>query len=486
MSQPDTQSVTDDRGHGFVRALGTVDALFIGFGAMIGFGWVVLTGEWLNGAGTLGAILAFAVGGIIMCFVGTVYSEMVAAMPHAGGEHNYLIRAMGPRVSLFGSWAITGGYISVVMFEAVSVPKTAVYLFPNLEQIKLWNVAGFDVYLTWALIGTICAIVIAWINIRGVKVASLVQTFVVWFLIIVGLMLLTGGFVGGDLENTEPLFTGGGAGFIGVMAVVPFLFVGFDVIPQSAEEVKLPPAKIGKLVVLSVVMAIVFYIIIIGTTSMAMPADELGTHDLVTADALSIMFGSTVWGKIVIAGGLAGIITSWNAFLMGSSRLMWAMATAGMIPKWFGKLHPKYRTPSNAIIFIGILSAIAPFFGTAALGWIVDAGSPAIVIAYFLVSVGFLVLRKREPNMERPLRIGGPRRGGVIIGVISSVLTLILFILYIPITPVSAQLAWQSWVGFAVWLLVGVIFMFRLPTGIKAGPNAENELLAKVKALRGK
>jgi L-asparagine transporter-like permease len=353
MSQPETQTVSDDRGHGFVRALGTVDALFIGFGAMIGFGWVVLTGDWLNGAGTLGAIIAFAVGGIIMCFVGTVYSEMVAAMPHAGGEHNYLIRAMGPRVSLFGSWAITGGYISVVMFEAVSVPKTAVYLFPNLEQIKLWNVAGFDVYLTWALIGTICAIVIAWVNIRGVKVASMVQTFVVWFLIIVGLMLLTGGFIGGNLENTEPLFTGGGAGFISVMAVVPFLFVGFDVIPQSAEEVKFLPAKIGKLVVLSVVMAIIFYIIIIGTTSMAMPASQLGTHDLVTADALSIMFDSDIWGKIVIAGGLAGIITSWNAFLMGSSRLMWAMAAAGMIPKWFGKLHPKYRTPSNAIIFIG-------------------------------------------------------------------------------------------------------------------------------------
>ena len=78
------QSVATDRGHGFVKALGTVDALFIGFGAMIGFGWVVLTGEWLSGAGTLGAILAFAVGGVIMCFVGTVYSELVAAMPHAG------------------------------------------------------------------------------------------------------------------------------------------------------------------------------------------------------------------------------------------------------------------------------------------------------------------------------------------------------------------------------------------------------------------
>ena len=480
------QTETNGRNHGFVKALGTVDALFIGFGAMIGFGWVVLTGEWLSGAGTLGAILAFAVGGIIMCFVGTVYSEMVAAMPHAGGEHNYLIRAMGPRVSLFGSWAITGGYISVVMFEAVAVPKTAVYLFPNLEHIKLWTIADFDVYLTWALVGTVTAIIIAWINIRGVKLASLVQTFVVSFLIIVAFLLLTGGFVGGEAANTEPLFTGGAAGFIAVVAVVPFLFVGFDVVPQSAEEIKLPPAKIGKLVVISVIMAIAFYIIIIAMTSLAMPASELATHDLVTADALATMFNSAFWGKLVIAGGLAGIITSWNAFLMGSSRLMWAMSVAGMIPAWFGKLHPRYRTPVNSIIFIGALSALAPFLGSAALGWIVDAGSPAIVIAYFLVSVGFLVLRKREPAMDRPLRIGGKGNAGMVIGAISAVLTLALFVLYLPITPWSAQLAWQSWAMFALWLALGVFYIFRLPRGIKAGPNAENELLAKVKSLRNR
>ncbi|WP_309131057.1 APC family permease [Brevibacterium sp.] len=482
MSQP--QTTTNDRDHGFVKALGTVDALFIGFGAMIGFGWVVLTGDWLTSAGTMGAILAFVVGGIIMCFVGTVYSELVAAMPHAGGEHNYLIRAMGPKVSLFGSWAITGGYISVVMFEAVAVPRTALYLFPDIEHIKLWTIADSDVYLTWALIGTVTAILIAWINIRGVKIASLVQTFVVSFLIIVALLLLTGGLVGGEAANAEPLFTGGGAGFMAVVAVVPFLFVGFDVIPQSAEEINLPARKIGKLVVISVLMAVVFYIIIIGMTSLAMPASEMGADALVTADALAAMFGSAFWGKLVIAGGLAGIITSWNAFLMGSSRLMWAMAVAGMIPAWFGKLHPRYRTPVNAILFIGVLSALAPFLGPTALGWIVDAGSPAIVIAYFLVSVAFLVLRRSEPTMDRPLRIGGSGNGGMIIGAISVVLTFLLFILYVPITPVSAQLAPQSWIMFFAWMLVGVVFMFLLPKGVKAGPNAEVELLAKVRDRR--
>lgn len=88
--------------------------------------------------------------------------------------------------------------------------------------------------------------------------------------------------------------------------------------------------------------------------------------------------------------------------------------------------------------------------------------------------------------MDRPLRIGGKGNSGFAIGVISAVLTLILFVLYLPITPVSAQLAWQSWAMFGLWLIIGIVFMFRLPRGVKAGPNAENELLAKVRALRGK
>lgn len=477
-----TSLPTSTEDPGFVKALGTIDVLFIGFGAMIGFGWIVLTGGWLDSAGSMGAVLAFILGGIVMCFVGMVYSELVSAMPHAGGEHNYLMRAMGPKWSLLGSWGITGGYVTVVLFEAVAVPRTVLYLFPGMQHVKLWTVAGSDVYLTWALVGTITSIILTWINIRGVKMASLVQTFVVSFLLIVGLILVFGGVTEGQMAHAEPWFTGGAAGFIAVMVVVPFLFVGFDVIPQSAEEIKIPVEKIGKLVVLSVVMAIVFYAAVIFTTSVAMPRSELLKYDLVTADALAALFHSPFWGKLVIAGGLAGIITSWNAFLLGSSRLMWAMSASRMIPAWFSKLHPRYRTPVNAVLFIGVLAAIVPFLGSAALGWVVDAGSPMIVITYFMVSIAFLLLRRNEPDMERPLRIGGVGAGGVAIGVIAAVLTFFLITLYFPVTPYSAGLSWQSWTMFVLWMLLGLVFLARLPGGIAPGANAEAELVARVEA----
>ena len=92
-----------EHGAGFKKVLGRLDAIALGVGAMIGFGWVVLTGGWLDDAGTMGAVLAMVAGGAIMAVVGLVYGELVAAMPAAGGEHNYLLRGMGARWAFIGS-----------------------------------------------------------------------------------------------------------------------------------------------------------------------------------------------------------------------------------------------------------------------------------------------------------------------------------------------------------------------------------------------
>ncbi|ULE35596.1 APC family permease [Mycobacterium sp. IDR2000157661] len=465
-----------------LKVLGNWDVLALGFGAMIGFGWVVLTGDWVGSAGTFGAVLAMLAGGVIMAVVGLTYAELTAAMPKAGGEHNFLLRGMGPRWSFIGSWGIVGGYVTIVAFEAVALPRTALYLFPGLNQVRLWEVAGSPVYLTWALVGSIAAVVITTINILGVKFASVAQTFVVVFLLIIGLMLVVGSLTGGSTENMAPLFTGGAAGFFAVLVVVPFLFVGFDVIPQSAEEVNIPARQIGRLVVVAVVLATIFYLLVIVTTSSAMTASELAEVDIATADAFGALFGNDVMAKVLIAGGIAGILTSWNSLLLGASRLMYSMARSGMLPAWFGKLHPRFRTPINALLFIGGLSFIAPFLGEAMLGWLVDSGSPSIVIAYLLVAVVFLILRRREPQMDRPLRIGGTGKTGLVIGGAAVVLCAGLLTLYLPGMP--AFLDVQPWILFGVWWLLGVFFLLRIPTGIQPGEDAEHRLLEALRQRR--
>jgi amino acid transporter len=471
---------TDDAS--LLKVLGNWDVLALGFGAMIGFGWVVLTGDWVGSAGTIGAVLAMLAGGIIMGVVGLTYAELTAAMPKAGGEHNFLLRGMGPWWSFIGSWGIVGGYVTIVAFEAVALPRTALYLFPDLNHIRLWDVAGSEVYLTWALVGAIAAVIITTINILGVKFASVAQTFVVVLLLVIALMLVFGSFTGGSTDNMQPFFTGGTAGFFAVLVVVPFLFVGFDVIPQSAEEVNVPARQVGRLVVIAVILATLFYLIVIVTTSSAMPAGELADADIATADAFGALFGSDIMAKVLIAGGIAGILTSWNSLLLGASRLMYSMARSGMLPAWFGRLHPRFRTPINALLFIGGLSFIAPFLGEAMLVWLVDSGSPSIVIAYLLVSVVLLILRRREPQMDRPLRVGGTGRGGLLIGGAAVVLCVGLLSLYLPGMP--AFLDVQPWVLFGAWWVLGAFFLFRIPRGVEPGEDAEHRLLEALKRRR--
>lgn len=475
---------TDTSLHGserFKRSLGRIEIFFIGFGAMIGFGWITSTSTWLNDAGMLGAAIAFVIGGAIMGLVGLVYAELVAAMPLAGGEHNYLMRGFGPRPAFIGSWGIIGGYISVAAFEAVAIPRTVAYIVPDVYSIPLWSVADSQVYLVWALIGTITSIVLTALNIRGIKAASLLQSSVIIFLVVMAFALVGLSLFEGDTTNAEPLFTDS-AGLLAVLVVVPFFFVGFDVIPQSAEEVKVPPHKVGRLVIVSVAMATAFYVAIIITTGLALPASEMQDFDLVTAEAMAALSGE-FWGNLVVAGGLAGLLTSWNAFLIGASRLMWAMANSGMLPAWFAKLHPQHRTPVNALLFIGAICAVAPFFGEVMMGWLVDSSSVSIVITYLLVSAVFIVLRRREPEMERPLRVGGrSAAGGIAVGVAAVITTACLLALYVPGMP--AMLDVQPYVILGLWWLLGVVFLVRVPGGVAPGEDAEERLLERL-AERG-
>jgi basic amino acid/polyamine antiporter, APA family len=464
--------MAEQQNGGLVRTLGRWDVLAVAFGAMIGFGWIVLTGGFLEGAGTLGAALAFVIGGVVVALVGLTYAELVSAMPHVGGEHNYVLRALGSRPAFVTSWALVLGYVSVVAFEAVALPQTVLYLFPDMLAGQLWTVAGYDVYVSWVAVGVVAAVVMTALNYVGVRPAAVFQAVAVLFLLAVGLALVTGSFVGGDTENLQPLFNGGVAGLVTVLVATPFLFVGFDVIPQSAEEIDLSHRQIGQLLLVSVAMAVGWYVVIMLTVGSSLPAGELAASELAAADGIAALWGSDLMGDILVIGGIAGILTSWNGFLIGASRLLYAMAQSGMLPSWFGRLHPRFRTPGNALVFIGVLSVVAPFFGRPTLVWMVDAGGLSIIVAYVMVAVSFVVLRRREPDMSRPFRAPG----GEATGVLAAVLAIGLGVLFLPGLP--AALVWPAeWLILAAWWGLGLLFLLRLPS-VGPGPDAEARILA--------
>ncbi|MFQ8432958.1 APC family permease [Amaricoccus sp. W119] len=455
----------------FERVLNKKEVLALAFGAMIGWGWVVLAGGWVNSAGALGAMFAFAIGGVAVVLIGLTYAELAAAMPLTGGEHVYSHRAFGMGGSFLCTWAIILGYISVVAFEAVALPTVVEHLFPNYKVGFLWTVAGWDVYFTWAAVGVIGAIGMTWVNILGIKSSALLQKVVTLLILAVGLMLITGALFTGETANMEPLFVNGLKGLLAVVIMTPFMFVGFDVIPQAAEEINLPPKQIGGILILSVVMAVAWYIGVVLAVALALSAEESAASSLPTADAMTAVFGGGWAGKLLVLAGIGGIITSWNAFLIGGSRAVYAMAHAKMLPAFLGKLHPKYNTPVNAILMVGALSIIAPLFGRQALVWLVDAGGLGIVVAYATVAASFLVLRRREPEMPRPFRVAY----GEAVGWGALVLACGIVLLYMPGSP--AALIWPyEWAIAGGWALLGLGFYLWSRT---VHPGASHEVIVK-------
>ena len=449
----------------FDKVMGAWDILVIAFGAMIGWGWVINSGDWITTAGFMGSIIAMLIGGVMVFFVGLTYAELTSAMPQCGGEHVFSYRAMGPTGSFVCTWMIILGYVATSAFEATALPTVITYLFPKFNQVYLYSIAGKDIYLTTILLGVGVAVIITFINIRGAKTAAILQTVLTAIIAIAGILLVVGSAINGDGGNiTGQMWESGSGNTLGsvfkVACMTPFLFIGFDVIPQAAEEINVPYKKIGKIMLLSIFLAVAWYLLIIFAVCYIMPqsaiAQEMSSQNgLVSAKAIEIAFRSPLMGKVLIIGGLCGIITSWNSFLMGGSRALYSMGESLMIPKMFGKLG-KHKTPEAAIILGGIACVAAPFFGRGVLVWLVDAASFGCVIAYMFVSISFCILRKKKPEMARPYKV----KAGKFVGVMAVLMAGFMTLLYIVPASFSAALVWQEWVVVGIWLALGVFFYF--------------------------
>ena len=447
----------------FDKVLGAWDILVIAFGAMIGWGWVVSSGNWIQSGGVVGAALAFAIGGVMIFFVGLTYAELTAAMPQCGGEHVFSYKAMGPTGSFICTWAIILGYVGVTCFEACAFPTIITYLWPGFLKGYLYTVAGFDVYASWVIVAIVVAFLIMLININGAKTAAILQTILTCIIGGAGILLIVASVINGDVSNLDgQMFVGSGSGdalrnVIKVAVITPFFFIGFDVIPQAAEEINVPLKKIGKMMILSVVLAVVFYAFVILAVGYILNPSEILNSEantgLVTADAMAKAFGTSVMAKVIIVGCMCGIITSWNSFMLGGSRAMYSMAESYMIPPVFAKLHPKHKTPVNALYLIGILTMLAPFAGRAMMVWICDAGNFGCCLAYCMVSASFLILRKTQPDMPRPYKVGPYKFVGFMAVVMSG-----LMILVYCIPGSGGTLAVQEWAMVGGWSLLGVVF----------------------------
>ena len=355
------------------------------------------------------------------------------------------------------------GYVSVACFEACAFPTIITYLWPGFLKGYMYTVAGFDIYASWLITAIVIAFLIMLINIIGAKTAAILQTVLTCIIGGAGILLIVASVINGTVDNLDgQIFAGTTAGvnikaIIGVAAMSPFYFIGFDVIPQAAEEINVPPKKIGNILILSVVLAVIFYAFVIIAVGFVMnPGDIIASQEatgLVTADAMAAAFNTKIMAKVIIVGGMCGIVTSWNSFLLGGSRAMYSMAESYMIPKFFAKLHPKHKTPVNALILIGILTMLAPFAGRKMLVWISDAGNFGCCFAYCMVALSFMILRKKEPDMPRPYKVPCYKFFGTMAVIMSG------FMVAMYCIPGSGgNLILQEWLMVLGWSALGVVF----------------------------
>lgn len=450
------------------KKLSPINVWSLALGCIIGWGAFVMPGNtFLGKAGSLGTAIAMVIAAVVMIVIALNYNFMINKYPVAGGEFTYTQKAFGQNHAFLCSWFLGLSYLAIVPLNGTALALIGRNLLNNIFQFGFhYNVAGYDIYFGEVLLAVAALSLFAILSIRGVKFAGVFQTGLV-FALVSGVIIITAAAIvspKASFSNLTPGFYPSGdsavGGILAVVAVAPWAFVGFDTIPQAAEEFNFSAKKTKVIMAISILFGAAVYVVLNTITAMTVPSgyatwveyiDDMpnltGLMSLPTFNAAYTLlgnFGLVFLGVSVLAAILSGII----GFYMATSRLLYSMAKEGVLPQWFGQLHPKYKTPKNAILFIMCIALIAPFFGRTALGWIVDMSSLGAAIGYGYTSAAAMKFAKKEGNIN--IMITGAF--GLIMGIVFCVLLLV------PIPMFNCSLGKESYICLLIWIVLGIIF----------------------------
>lgn len=446
------------------RVIGFKDYVAIGFGVVIGVGWVVYAGQWLIGGGVLGAVLAFLLGGAMLIPVGRCYAEMTAALPVTGGEVAFTYKAFGPFPAFLTAWALSLMYIAVVPFETIAVGAMTEAIFPAFATEPLYAVNGFAISWSTIVPGVLSGFWIIWLNWRSASDMARFQTIVTITLLACAAVFCLAAFLNGELGNLRPLFSVHGdwwvaapASIAAVIVVVPFFLAGFDTIPQAAEEagMNVRPRQLGTAIVTTIIIGTLFYVVIILALASSTPQQDLASvveqkNVLPMAHVFTVSLGFEWAAQIVLIAAMLGILSTLNGIFMAATRLLFALGRGGLLPQWFGVLHPVHRTPSNAIRFVGLIALLGPFVGKAALVVIVNAGSLVFAVTLLVTSLVTFRLRIIAPDLRRPYRAS---RFNIVLAILVGFALVGLMV--VPASP--GQLGGAEFTLVGVWILLGIV-----------------------------
>jgi APA family basic amino acid/polyamine antiporter len=453
------EAVRSDR---LSKAISGTEFFALGFGTIIGVGWIIVLGSWLGQAGPLGAVLAFALGGLAMTVVGLCYAELATLLPVSGGELAYAYETLGVEACFATGWALALVYTSFTAFEAVSLGWVLGALLPGIEGPALYLSRGEPVRLGSLLLGLGGMGVFTWLNYRGARSAARTQTLLTFGKIGLSTVFIVAGLVGGSVANLEPLFARHQAepwwrGVLAVFITTPVWFGGFNVIPQAMEERAAGTSlrTVGRMIVLSLGLATLFYCLIIVASSMTMPWPRLLEMNLPAAGAFEIGLHSRLLARVVLLAALLGLIATWNAVFFAAARVLFALGRARIIHPAFGAIHPGFGSPATAVLFVGAVGLCAVFLGRGAIIPIVNVGATCLAGAFLLTSFGVIRMRRRDPTRPRPYAVpGGAWTAALAVVICLGILGLSIFQPYadarggVPL----------EWIFLGVWFGLGALF----------------------------
>ena len=422
------------------------DYFALAFGVMVGTAWLVVMDDILQRGGPLGALLGFTAGALMVLPIGYVYGRIVPMVPDEAGEAAYLAQFFPRAVSFATGWMVLLSYFLTCPFEGLAAGRIAGYLFPSLNTHELYRLGGYPVYFPHLVLGLVITVALTWVNYRGIQAgARLGKTTTFTFLALVVIFALAGAGHG-KAENLRPLFSHSPwlSVFL-VWQVVPWLLSGFEAVGKYCEEASSDFKSSGYFVAIALTIGVglVFFWVVISAVAYVAPWQALQTNQqFPTAVAFERALHAHWIVVLILSSALVSLVQCFNANLIASSRVLFAMARRNLLLPKLQYVNPATQTPSIAVVLVGVAIALSMFLGEAGLIPILEVGAVSSAIGWMSACVAFLCMK---PNWVGRL--------AATVGVV--VTAMMVFAKVLPFIP--GHFTVYEWIALAIWAALGVV-----------------------------
>ena len=438
--------------------LRATDYFTLGWGTMVGVGWLVIMDDWLMRGGALGALLGFVIGGAVLLPIGWVYGKLVIAMPDAAGEIAYTSAAFSRPLSYATGWMMTLAYFIVCPWEAVAVGRIAGFIVPGLDSVELYRIAGRPVYLPHLVIGLALTALLTVLNYRGIRFSATFQNWTSFGTLALFVVFVALGVSRGSPANFPPLFTHSPLiSILLVIQIVPYFMTGFESVGKAAEEASsdFRSRDFFRAIWMAIFVGILFYASIVAAVSFVAPWRQLIGEKFMTAVAFQRAVGARWIVNIILAAALLSLFKCFNGNFVAASRLLFALGRRNMVRGSAGTIHDRYQTPSVAVLGVGLATAACMLLGDAILVPVTEVGSVACAIGWSAACAACLALGRRASLAERPgtITLSTSERAVAVLGLLVGIAMILMKV--VPLVP--GHFSVHEWLAFSVWIALGAI-----------------------------